>query len=201
MNDSVKVEVGTAETYTSSGTAYKVTGKNIYQDVGLGASNAHNQHTGQKSYGSYHVHGMPEGHIAILENGNSTMSLIGFAVHSFPIYARYGYSNRNSASGGVAVMKSNYRLRMAAELSAAGCGSRPSASLAPYGTFKQDGVFYSTSTVSSKGNLDACNGRYGVTPESPTTAVYDYFITDGFPYVPRCVLGAPAARANDGSAN
>ena len=206
MNNSVKVEVGTAETYTSSGTTYKVSGKNIYQDVGLDPSNAHNQPTmspgsSQKFYGYYHVHGMPEGHIARLGKGNSTMTLIGFAVDGFPVYARYGYTNPNSTTGGVAVMKSNYRLRTSAELSAAGYGSRPSASIAPYGSFEQDWVFDATSTSSSKGHLDACNGRYGVTPESPTTSVYHYFITDSYPYVPRCVFGAPATWGNDAMAN
>ena len=206
MNNSVKVEVGTAETYTSSGTTYKVSGKNIYQDVGLDPSNAHNQPTmspgsSQKFYGYYPVHGMPEGHIARLGKGNSTMTLIGFAVDGFPVYARYGYTNPNSTTGGVAVMKSNYRLRTSAELSAAGYGSRPSASIAPYGSFEQDWVFDATSTSSSKGHLDACNGRYGVTPESPTTSVYHYFITDAYPYVPRCVFGAPATWGNDAMAN
>jgi len=57
LNNSVKVEAGTAETYTSSGVTYKVAGKNIYQDVGLDPSNAHNQPTmspgaGQKFYGA-----------------------------------------------------------------------------------------------------------------------------------------------------
>ena len=206
MNNSVKVEVGTAETYTSSGTTYKVSGKNIYQDVGLDPSNAHNQPTmspgsSQKFYGYYHVHGMPEGHIARLGKGNSTMTLIGFAVDGFPVYARYGYTNPNSTNGGVAVMKSNYRLRTSAELTAAGYGSRPSASIAPYGSFEQDWVFDATSTLSSKGHLDACNGRYGVTPESPTTSVYHYFITDSYPYVPRCVFGTPATWGNDAMAN
>ena len=206
MNNSVKVEVGTAETYTSSGTTYKVSGKNIYQDVGLDPSNAHNQPTmspgsSQKFYGYYHVHGMPEGHIARLGKGNSTMTLIGFAVDGFPVYARYGYTNPNSTTGGVAVMKSNYRLRTSAELTAAGYGSRPSASIAPYGSFEQDWVFDATSTSSSKGHLDACNGRYGVTPESPTTSVYHYFITDSYPYVPRCVFGTPATWGNDAIAN
>ena len=206
MNNSVKVEVGTAETYTSSGTTYKVSGKNIYQDVGLDPSNAHNQPTmspgsSQKFYGYYHVHGMPEGHIARLGKGNSTMTLIGFAVDGFPVYARYGYTNPNSTTGGVAVMKSNYRLRTSAELTAAGYGSRPSASIAPYGSFEQDWVFDATSTSSSKGHLDACNGRYGVTPESPTTSVYHYFITDSYPYVPRCVFGTPATWGNDAMAN
>ena len=206
LNNSVKVEAGTAETYTSSGVTYKVAGKNIYQDVGLDPSNAHNQPTmspgaGQKFYGAYHVHGMPEGHIARLGKGNITMTLIGFAVDGFPIYARYGYTNPSSTSGGVTVMKSNYRLRTASELAAAGYSSRPSASISPYGSFEQDWVFDATSTSSNKGHLDACNGRYGVTPESPTTAVYHYFITDAYPFVPRCVFGAPAAWGNDGAAN
>jgi hypothetical protein len=92
-------------------------------------------------------------------------------------------------------------LRTSAELTAAGYGSRPSASIAPYGSFEQDWVFDATSTSSSKGHLDACNGRYGVTPESPTTSVYHYFITDAYPYVPRCVFGAPATWGNDAMAN
>jgi hypothetical protein len=205
LNNSVKVEVTTAETYTSSGTVYKVAAKNIYQDVGLDPSNAHNQPTmsagSTLKYGYYHLHGMPEGHIARLGKGNSTMTLIGFAVDGFPIYARYGYTNPNSTSGGVTVMKSNYRLRTAAELAAAGYSNRPSASIAPYGIFEQDWVFDATSNASSKGHLDACNGRYGVTPESPTTSVYHYFITDGYPHIPRCVFGAPASWANNGAAN
>ena len=45
------------------------------------------------------------------------------------------------------------------------------------------------------------SGRYGVTPESPNTAVYHYFITDSYPFIPRCVFGAPASWANDGSVN
>lgn len=207
LNNSVKVEAGTAETYTSSGKTYNIAGKNLYQDVGLDASNSHNQPTmtagssSNKMYGYYHLHGMPEGHIARLGKGNSTMTLVGFAVDGFPIYARYGYTNPNSSSGGVTVMKSNYRIRTAAELTAAGYSTRPSASIAPYGTFEQDWVYDATSTSSSKGHLDACNGRYGVTPESPTTAVYHYFITDSYPFVPRCVFGTPASWGNDGSAN
>ena len=206
LNNSVKVEAGTAETYTSSGKTYNVVGKNLYQDVGLDPSNSHNQPTmspgsSTKMYGYYHVHGIPEGHIARLGKGNNTMTLIGFAVDGFPIYARYGYTNPNSTSGGVTVMKSNYRIRTADELTAAGYSTRPSASIAPYGTLEQDWVFDATSTSSGKGHLDACNGRYGVTPESPTTAVYHYFMTDSYPFVPRCVYGTPASWGNDGSAN
>lgn len=41
----------------------------------------------------------------------------------------------------------------------------------------------------------------GVNPKSRSTAVYHYFITDAYPFVPRCVFGAPAAWGNDGAAN
>ena len=205
FNNGLKVEPGTAETYTSSGITYKAVAKNLYQDVGLDPSNAHTQPTmsgsSMKMYGYYHVHGMPEGHIARLGRGNSTMTLVGFATDGFPIYARYGFTNRTSASSGVTVMKSNYRLRTTAELSAAGYSGRPAPSIAPYGTFEQDWVYDATSSLSPAGHLDACNGRYGVTPESPTAEVYHYYITDSYPFVPRCVFGTPSSWANDLSAN
>jgi len=205
LNNGVKVEPGTAETYTSSGITYKAVGKNLYQDVGLDPSNAHNQPTmssgSMKFYGYYHVHGVPEGHVARLGRGNSSMTLVGFASDGFPVYARYGFTNPNSTSSGTTVMKSNYRVRTAAEFSAAGYSGRPSTSIAPYGTFEQDWVYDATSTASHNGHLDACNGRYGVTPESPTTAIYHYFITDSYPFVPRCVFGSPASWANDSKAN
>lgn len=206
FNNGVKVEPGTAETYTSSGIIYKAVGKNLYQDVGLDPSNSHNQptmsSTGQTSkYGYYHYHGIPEGQVARLGRGNNTMTLVGFASDGFPVYARYGYTNANSSSSGVTVMKSNYRIRTVAELSAAGYSGRPPASIAPYGTFEQDWVYDATSSASNAGHLDACNGRYGVTPESPTTAVYHYYLTDSYPFVPRCTFGAAASWASDASLN
>ena len=207
LNNSTKVEVGTAETYSGSRITYKIAGKNLYQDVGLDPSNAHNQPTGQpgsaseKKYGYYHLHGMPEGQISRIGKGNSAMTLVGFAVDGFPIYARYGYKDPTNKSSGLTIMKSNYRIRTAAELQAAGYTDRPSISVAPYGTFEQDWVFDATSTLSNSGHLDACNGRYGYTPESPNTAVYHYFITDSYPFIPRCVFGAPASWANDSSVN
>lgn len=185
-NNGVKVEPGTAETYTGTSNTYNVEAKNYYQDVGLDPSNAHNQPTMNGSnmsfYGYYHYHGMPEGQISRLGKGNSTMTLVGFAADGFPIYARYGYTARTNTSGGVSIMKANYRVRTAAELTAAGYTDRPSTAVAPYGSFVQDWVFDAT----VGGDLDACNGRYGVTPESPSTAVYHYMITDTYPYIPRC---------------
>lgn len=207
FNNGVKVEPGTAETYVSNGTTYKIVAKNLYQDVGLDPSNSHNQpvmgSNGQiaKAYGYYHYHGMPEGHVSRLGKGNKTMTLVGFASDGFPIYARYGYSDPNSSSSSVTVMKSNYRVRTAAELIAAGYTNRPSTSVAPYGTFEQDWVYDATSSASNGGHLDACNGRYAVTPESPTTPVYHYYITDSYPFISRCLFGSPESWANDASVN
>jgi YHYH protein len=193
LNNGVKVEPGTAETYVATRT-YNVEGKNYYQDIGLDPSNAHNQPTrsggSDAFYGYYHYHGIPEGHVSRLGKGNTTMTLIGFASDGFPIYARYGFTNRSSTTGGLSVMKANYRVRTAAELTAAGYTDRPSASVAPYGTFVQDWVFDPTGV---NGDLDACNGRFGVTPESPTTAIYHYFMTDTYPYIGRCVWGSSPA--------
>ena len=193
LNNGVKVEPGTAETYVSSSRTYNVEGKNYYQDIGLDPSNAHNQPTVSSGsnafYGYYHYHGIPEGHVSRLGKGNATMTLIGFASDGFPIYARYGYTNRTS-TGSVSVMKANYRVRTSVEMAAAGYTDRPSASVAPYGTFVQDWVFDPTTV---KGDLDACNGRFGVTPESPTIAVYHYFMTDTYPYIGRCVWGSSPA--------
>ena len=200
LNNGVKVEPGTAESYTATNT-YTVVGKNLYQDVGLDPSNSHNQPTGTSKYGYYHYHGIPEGQVARLGKGNSTMTLLGFAVDGFPIYARYGYSNAGSATQGVKIMRTNYRLRTATELTAAGYSDRPSSTVIPYGVFEQDWIFDATSSSSPNGDLDACNGRYGVTPESPTVAVYHYFMTDNYPFIQRCVFGAPATWANDSSVN
>lgn len=196
-NNSVLLEPGTAETYTGTTNTYKVAGKNLYQDVGLDPSNAHNQPTMSGTtalmYGNYHYHGIPEGHVARIGKGNSTMTLVGFAADGFPIYARYGYSARTSTTGGVKVIKSNYRLRTTAEMTAAGYTDRPSTAIAPLGTFEQDWTF----DAAAGGDLDACNGRYGVTPESPTVAVYHYYLTDSYPFVQRCVFGQnPASWAN-----
>ena len=203
LNNGVKVEPGTAETYVSTTRTYNVEGKNYYQDIGLDPSNAHNQPTvggtsGTSFYGYYHYHGIPEGHVSRLGKGNATMTLVGFASDGFPIYARYGYTNRTNTTGGVSVMKANYRVRTAAEMTAAGYTDRPSTSVAPYGTFIQDWVFDPTGV---NGDLDACNGRYGVTPESPTTPVYHYFMTDTYPYIGRCVWGTPETWGYTASAN
>lgn len=53
------------------------------------------------------------------------------------------------------------------------------------GTFREDWEY-----VEGSGDLDLCNGRFGVTPEHPNST-YHYYITDDYPYIPRCVFGTP----------
>jgi hypothetical protein len=184
----VKVDAGTGGTCNDSGDTCSEGGNvgnwNIEAlgqtsfDFGTDGNNAHVQ-----PGGSYHYHGMPEGFVAKRGGNSSTMTLIGWAADGFPIYARYGYSDPNDASSALKVMTGSYRL--VTEVSP----SRPATSLYPLGTFEQDYQY-----VAGRGDLDECNGRYGVTPEFPA-GIYHYFATDSYPYFQRCVKGVVQSSA------
>ena len=60
---------------------------------------------------------------------------------------------------------------------------RPSVDVYSLGTFAQDWEY-----VEGSGDLDECNGRFGVTPEFPD-GIYHYYATDTYPYFQRCVTG------------
>jgi YHYH protein len=142
---------------------------------GTDESNAHTQPNGQ-----YHYHGMPEAMIqAILRNSEAKtrVTLVGFAVDGFPIYARYGYTVAGDPTSPVKVMKGSWQLKANAE------PGRPDRSVFPLGTFTNDYEY-----VSDSGDLDECNGRTGVTPEFPQ-GTYHYYITETFPFIQRCTKG------------
>ncbi len=140
---------------------------------GTDTNNAHVQPNGM-----YHYHGIPEGLVTKLSNGNNVMTLIGWAADGFPIYARYGYTVATDASSAVKVVASSYRTKTTPDV------KRP-ATTATYamGTFTQDYEY-----VAGLGDLDECNGRTGVTPEFPN-GIYHYYATDTFPHLQRCVKG------------
>ena len=140
-------------------------------NFGADSNNAHVQ-----PGGVYHYHGMPEGFIKKLGKGQA-MTLVGFAVDGFPIYARYGYVSATNASSGIKAVTSSYRLK------ATPSAGRPSVTIFPMGTFTQDYEY-----AAGSGDLDECNGRTGVTPEYPA-GTYHYYITSTYPYVQRCVKG------------
>lgn len=140
---------------------------------GTDSSNGHVQPNGQ-----YHYHGMPVGYVNRVNGGLAAMTLVGFAVDGFPIYAKYGHSAPQDAASALKALTSSYQKVLTP---AAG---RPSVTTFPLGTFTQDYQY-----VAGSGDLDECNGRVGVTPEFPG-GIYHYYITETFPYVQRCVKGS-----------
>jgi hypothetical protein len=142
-------------------------------DFGVDKSNAHVQPTG-----AYHYHGIPEDLLLnINSSSTTTMTLAGWAADGFPIYARYGYTNPNDSSSTLKVIKSSYKLKTTAD------DNRPSTDLIEMGHFEQDWEY-----IEESGDLDACNGRDGVTPEFPD-GIYHYYMTDNYPFIQRCVMG------------
>ncbi len=154
----------------SSGWQYEpMTG---HLNLGVDQNNAHVQ-----PGGVYHYHGIPTGLLAKVKDAKSRMVLIGWAADGFPIYAPWGYAKANDATSGLKTVKSSYRLKK---------GTRPSG---PGGTY--DGTFVADfEYVAGAGDLDECNGRFGVTPEFPE-GTYHYFLTPDFPFIPRFYKGTP----------
>ena len=137
--------------------------------LGMDRNNAHVQPNG-----AYHYHGLPTGFMGA-GSASEHSALIGFAADGFPIYAQYGLTD-----GQIAEQRSSYQLRS---------GTRPSGPGGRYdGTFVEDYAY-----VAGVGDLDACNGKDTVTPEYPN-GTYAYFLTDEFPYVPRCWVGTPSTQ-------
>ena len=111
--------------------------------------------------GAYHYHGVPK---KALSGGNALMQLIGYAADGFPIYFD-------------ASVESSYQLKQ---------GMRPSGPGNRYdGTFVEDYEY-----VPGAGDLDVCNGQNRATAEFPE-GIYHYYLTDEFPFVPRCLKGTP----------
>ncbi len=140
-------------------------------DFGTDGSNAHVQPNGE-----YHYHGLPTGLIDKLGLGTA-MTLVGWSMDGFPMYARYGYSDPNDATSALKELVPSWRLKSVPD------SGRPAISLYPMGSFLQDYEF-----VAGLGDLDRCNGRIGVTPEFPA-GIYYYVITGSFPFVHRCLRG------------
>lgn len=144
------------------------------KQLGLDHNNAHVQPNG-----AYHYHGLPKALYKKLSDGKTPpdkMILLGYAADGFPMYGLYGYSNDSSSS--LKLLIPSFQLKT---------GARPQG--APSGNY--DGTFVEDyEYVAGSGDLDQCNGRYGVTPEYPK-GIYYYAITNTYPYLPRCFRGTP----------
>jgi hypothetical protein len=169
----VPFDPGTAEFWNRdprSGWNYEA--KSGFINLGLDENNAHVQPTG-----AYHYHGLPSGLIQNLGGDGSKMLMIGYAADGFPIYTAYGYKQATDPKSGLKKMHSSYRLKI---------GTRPNGPGGAYdGKFTADFEY-----VKESGDLDECNGRFGVTPEFPQ-GTYHYYITDEFPWISRVWRGTP----------
>ena len=142
--------------------------------------------------GAYHYHGMPELLIDFL-GSNQGMTIVGWASDGFPVYARYGYSDPNDINSSIISLKPSFRLKTESDpnrpsiltslIGGPGQGTTNPNTPIPMGTFTQDYEY-----VDGYGDLDQCNGRYGVTPEFPD-GIYYYVVTDDFPFFTRCLKG------------
>jgi hypothetical protein len=169
----VPFDPGTAEFWNRdprSGWNYEA--KSGFINLGLDENNAHVQPSG-----AYHYHGLPTGLVLRLSRDGSKMVMVGYAADGFPIYASYGYERANDPNSDLKKMHSSYRLKN---------GKRPNGPGGAYdGKFTADFEY-----VKGSGDLDECNGRFGVTPEFPQ-GTYHYYITDEFPWISRLWRGTP----------
>lgn len=149
---------------------------------GVDENDAHVQPNGQ-----YHYHGNP---VRLVEQINpehtTSMTLVGWAADGFPMYSIEGHSDPEDATSPVRKMQSSYRLVDPVP------ADRPSEDDFPLGHFEEDWVY-----VAGAGDLDECNGRFGVTPEFPD-GIYHYHITETYPTVQRCVKGTAPEGARPG---
>ena len=179
----VKVDAGTGGSCTDYGDScsggdnsgawsLEALGYTSFDFFGADENNAHVQPDG-----SYHYHGLPEGFFELRGGSDSTMTLVAWASDGFPIYARYGYSSPNDADSELKVITGSYQHITTVS------DARPPVEIYEMGMFRQDWEY-----VEGSGDLDECNGRFGVTPEFPN-GIYHYYATDSYPYFQRCVKG------------
>ncbi|PYJ02871.1 MAG: hypothetical protein DME25_14715, partial [Verrucomicrobia bacterium] len=167
----VPFEPGTAEFWNGQH-EWNYEAKSGFINLGLDDHNAHVQPTG-----AYHYHGLPTGLIEGLGGDRKKMLLVGWAADGFPIYTAYGHADPNDAKSPLRKMRSSFRLK---------AGERYGG---PGG--KYDGKFTADyEYVAGSGDLDECNGRFGVTPEFPQGA-YHYYLSEAFPWIGRQWRGTP----------
>lgn len=134
--------------------------------------------------GEYHHHVSPNCLYPHTDDEHHSQ-LIGFAFDGFPIYGAHGYTNTDG-TGGISRMRSSYQLRTISDRTTRPDGSAlqanqygpPIGGAYPLGAFLEDYVY-----VEGSGDLDAHNGRSGVTPEYPE-GTYAYFVTLTDAYAP-----------------
>lgn len=167
----VPFEPGTGE-FWNGRREWNYEAKSRFINLGLDAHNAHVQPTG-----AYHYHGLPAGLIQKLGGDEKKMLLVGWAADGFPIYTSYAHGIATNAGSPLKKMQSSWQLKKGVRSGGPG-GNHD-------GRFTADYEF-----VSGSGDLDECNGRFGITPEFPLGTYY-YCITEEFPQLARSWRGTP----------
>ena len=194
--NSVKFDPGTAGRCNDLGECSLAQGQGNWNIEALGHDTFNfgddMNHAHVQPNGEYHYHGMPELLIEFLGD-NQNMTLVGWASDGFPVYARFGYSKTNDSNSTIKSLIPSYRLKsqpdsnrpMVLTSLAGGPGQGNTSPNTPIamGAFTQDYEY-----VEGLGDLDQCNGRFGVTPEFPS-GIYYYVVTDDFPFFTRCLKG------------
>lgn len=139
-------------------------------NLGLDENAAHVQPTG-----AYHYHGIPIGLVRRL--GEKGVVQLGWAADGFPIYGPWGYADPMQSGSPLKKLLSSWRIKRLPRNG--GPGGTPD------GTFIEDYEY-----IAGSGDLDECNGRFGVTPEFPQGTYY-YVLTETWPVVPRFFRGTP----------
>jgi len=194
--NSVKFDPGTAGRCNDLGECSLAQGQGNWNIEALGHDTFNfgddMNHAHVQPNGAYNYHGMPELLVDFLGD-NQGMTLVGWASDGFPVYARYGYSNTNDSNSTIKSLIPSYRLKLQPDSNrpmvltslAGGPGQGNTSPNTPIamGAFTQDYEY-----VEGLGDLDQCNGRFGVTPEFPS-GIYYYVVTDDFPFFTRCLKG------------
>ena len=181
----VKFQPGTAErAVCDNGITYNIqaVGLSDLVDIpaGLDFNNAHVQ-----PWGEYHYHGTPEG---VVDNAESDedLAFLGFAADGHLIY--HSLSDAYSSS---------YRLGVD-EREGTNCVHEARSDAeepVEFGPVKDGSLGQDWEFDESYGDLDECNG---ITIDGE----YLYIVTDTYPYISRCVMGAiDSAAAGDGGAD
>ena len=193
--NSVKFDPGTAGRCNDQGVCSLAQGQGNWNIEALGHDTFNfgddMNHAHVQPNGAYHYHGIPELLVDFLGDSEG-MTLVGWAADGFPVYARYGFSDPNDSSTKTIALKPSYRLKsqpdpnrpmVLTRLSGGpGQGTTPNTPIA-MGAFTQDYEY-----IDGLGDLDQCNGRFGVTPEFPN-GIYYYVVSDDFPFFTRCLKG------------
>ncbi len=155
----VFIEPGTAEFWNND----RNSGWNLeaFQDERNLGLDMNNAHV--QPNGSYHYHGASDGIVNPTATTSNDLVLVGIATDGFPIY----YSPTNK-------YRSGYELKS---------GNRTDG---PGG--KYDGTYSQDYTYTGNNNLDQCNGTV-ITTDFHPNSTYAYFLTEDFPYAPRCLWG------------